>query len=636
MRFGNLKTALFIISAIISTANADFFPKKKVRYFKKTHKGVPVNNAVANNLVSESEPALNITKISLEALNKEYPNLEFKIGNVLRDDGARTAYVHVSQAIDGYEIINSSGNINIDIPSKSIISTGFAVWEDIKPFDPTEYGLEKLNLDVEDGLAKIAEYFNYDYDKDETEFTEKNGLYIIDKVKFTVDKKARAEKKYITISEKYADCVWEFSLEVGDVWYLARVSATTGGLLNIENIQNHAVYNAIPWNRADITYGRMRYVDPYDKVASPFGWHSTGRNKTSYDTSGNNIIVQENHRGLEIDIDTERAYGGKELEFDFPLDLNAPVVEDYFGAAATNVFVLTNKLHDIYYRFGFNERFGNFQENNFGKGGAGNDPVKIIIQDRSGSNNANFATPVDGYSPKMRLFPFTAKDPEKDSCFVNQIIIHEYSHGVTQRLTGGPDKTSCLSSDESNALSEGWSDFFAIAMELSNESKREDPVYMFEWLYGTFARTKPICTDMEVNDLTYNSLTFSIDGQLECHSGGEIWANVLNDMLWNLVDLRGISEDISLSEFNEDSEGNIVAIQIVIDAVKFQPCNPTFIDARDSMILAQKQRYDNPEFHCALWKAFAKRGLGVNAGPPYATDTEIYYEDNFEVPEECL
>lgn len=44
----------------------------------------------------------------------------------------------------------------------------------------------------------------------------------------------------------------------------------------------------------------------------------------------------------------------------------------------------------------------NFQNNNFGKGGAGNDRVTISVQDAAGTNNADFATPADGQSGRMR------------------------------------------------------------------------------------------------------------------------------------------------------------------------------------------------------------------------------------------
>lgn len=37
-----------------------------------------------------------------------------------------------------------------------------------------------------------------------------------------------------------------------------------------------------------------------------------------------------------------------------------------------------------------------FQNSNNGKGGTGGDPVLISVQDGSGTDNANFATPPDG------------------------------------------------------------------------------------------------------------------------------------------------------------------------------------------------------------------------------------------------
>ena len=56
------------------------------------------------------------------------------------------------------------------------------------------------------------------------------------------------------------------------------------------------------------------------------------------------------------------------------------------------------------YRHGFDEAAGNFQINNFGNGGLGNDPVNAEAQDGSGTDNANFATPADGSSPRMQMY----------------------------------------------------------------------------------------------------------------------------------------------------------------------------------------------------------------------------------------
>ena len=72
-----------------------------------------------------------------------------------------------------------------------------------------------------------------------------------------------------------------------------------------------------------------------------------------------------------------------------------------------NLFYLNNVIHDILYRHGFDEAAGNFQVDNFGKGGRASDPVQAEAQDGGGTDNANFATPPDGRSPRMQMFLFT-------------------------------------------------------------------------------------------------------------------------------------------------------------------------------------------------------------------------------------
>lgn len=76
---------------------------------------------------------------------------------------------------------------------------------------------------------------------------------------------------------------------------------------------------------------------------------------------------------------------------------------------------------------------------------------------------------------------------------------------------------------------------------------------------------------------------------------------------------------------NSGSEGNIVFLHLFMDALPIQPCNPTFISARDAWIQADVTRYDGAN-RCILWTAFASRGLGVNAAD---------YEDDSTVPADC-
>src|SRR4029079_18561371 len=77
---------------------------------------------------------------------------------------------------------------------------------------------------------------------------------------------------------------------------------------------------------------------------------------------------------------------------------------DNKAVAVQNLFYLNNLIHDTLYRAGFTAAAGNFQQDNFGLGGAAGDPVLAEAQDGSGTDNANFATPVDGRSGRMQMF----------------------------------------------------------------------------------------------------------------------------------------------------------------------------------------------------------------------------------------
>ena len=91
-----------------------------------------------------------------------------------------------------------------------------------------------------------------------------------------------------------------------------------------------------------------------------------------------------------------------------------------------------------------------------------------------------------------------------------------------------------------------------------------------------------------------------------------------------LVDEYGFNPD------NHDvkgTEGNIVAIQNVMDGFKLQPCNPSFVNARDAILQADKARYGG-KHACTMWKAFAKRGLGSRA-------KSRVYKNSKNVPADC-
>lgn len=142
---------------------------------------------------------------------------------------------------------------------------------------------------------------------------------------------------------------------------------------------------------------------------SPAGWLGTG-SQTTVNITGNNT-----HTYLDTDANNSPDAGGSAVtdgDFLAASDLGAqPSTAGNKAVAVQQLFYLNNVIHDTLYRQGFNEAAGNFQSNNFGLGGLGNDPVNAEAQDGSGTDNANFATPNDGSSPRMQMYLWSGVGP---------------------------------------------------------------------------------------------------------------------------------------------------------------------------------------------------------------------------------
>ena len=202
-----------------------------------------------------------------------------------------------------------------------------------------------------------------------------------------------------------------------------------------DNTLNNGTYRVLQLPLEAPTFGeRSLYTGgAFNPTASPFGWHDTdGVAGPEYTvTRGNNTRTVNDHQSIGYSTyngqnatTTDYIEGGENLTFDFPYDnTRHPYV--YGPASASNLFYLTNMMHDIYYRYGFTEQYGNFQQNNYEKGGTANDPVIALSQTGlsiGNSNNATFSTPVDGRHPLMSMYlwsppasfvgkPFTINSP---------------------------------------------------------------------------------------------------------------------------------------------------------------------------------------------------------------------------------
>ncbi|HIG75626.1 MAG TPA: T9SS type A sorting domain-containing protein [Bacteroidetes bacterium] len=387
--------------------------------------------------------------------------------------------------------------------------------------------------------------------------------------------------------------------------------------------------------------GRTVVVDPHDLTASPFGWHDTdgvaGPEFTI--TRGNNVHAYLDRDDDEAPDANGEAEGGASLQFDFAVDFaqDPSISKD---ASVTNLFYWSNLVHDVMYGYGFDEASGNFQANNYGNGGADGDAVDSESQSGADicneffpcENNANFSTPADGSEPRMQMYVGTSATPELDGSFDNMVVVHEYGHGISIRMTGGPSNVGCLStSTYPEQMGEGWSDFFGAMMTMKPGDARADARPVGNYLFGQAVdgpgiRPAPYSTDFGVNAYTYgdtNSSALSAP-----HGVGFVWATALWEATWDMIDEFGYSEDIWDAS---GTAGNQKMMNLVINALKLQPCGPGFVDGRDAILAADELIYGGAH-QDLLWAAFARRGLGFGASQGASTSRSDQTE-SFIVPE---
>ncbi len=382
-----------------------------------------------------------------------------------------------------------------------------------------------------------------------------------------------------------------------------------------------------------------------DTNASPQGWINDGGNETM----GNNVDAFTDHTGNGLP-DLPRTQGSPSRVFDFPLDLTQDPL-NYTDAVTVNLFYWNNWMHDKLYGLGFTEAAGNFQGTNFGRGGLGNDAVEAEAQDggTTGSdNNASFTTPHDGLPGVMQMYIWSGATPNRDGDLDAQVILHEYTHGLSNRRVGGGAGITAL---QSRGLGEGWSDFYSLAL-LSKPSDDPNGTYPegsyvgWQW-YGLQAnyyygiRRYPYCTDLTKNPGTFRDvdpgqyaghpgipLNPALSNAIpaispsEIHNQGEIWCAALWEARANLI-----------AQYNF-ATGNQLILQLVTDGMNLTPANPTFTQARDAVLQADLVDTGGANQR-VLWLAFAKRGLGNGAFAPASSSTSGVVE-SFTIPDDLL
>ncbi|KAG5731727.1 Extracellular elastinolytic metalloproteinase [Termitomyces sp. T112] len=480
----------------------------------------------------------------------------------------------------------------------------------------------------------------------------------------------KARLAYIQVPSKDGDgthlaVVWRFEVEMQDNWYEAAVSATaphriisvvdwaSDAPIPTEPELPAATYNVFVWGLNDPTEGgRSLEKENFDALASPAGWHALPhshdpsfqserrrekdfwRNTTT--TWGNNVFAQENWEGRNSYINNYRPDAGKTRSFAYKYSPQETDNDDaldeakkFINNTISQLFYTTNMVHDLYYRYGFTEVSGNFQQYNFGRGGGENDAVIANAQDGSGYNNANFMTPPDGQNGRMRMYLWNTANPYRDGDLEAGIVIHELSHGLSTRLTGGPANSGCLGWGESGGMGEGWGDFLATTIR---STKVYSDYAMGAWAANQERGIRNFVYSMNdtVNPSTYKTL--DKPGYWGVHAIGEVWAEILWVVSQGLIKKHGFSDNLFPPQPDADGtvptgdfyrpssgnkplvpkHGNSLMVQLVLNGMKLQTCRPSFFDARDAIIQADQVLTGGENF-CTLWEGFSSRGLGLDA-----------------------
>jgi extracellular elastinolytic metalloproteinase len=399
---------------------------------------------------------------------------------------------------------------------------------------------------------------------------------------------------------------WHSYVDVGpNEWYEILVDANTGAMLYRYNLYADVAQGTV-FREDGLGQRTLESFVGDTTINTTAGWMgastvTTGNNVDAYlDTNADNQPDAVN----TADLQNGRAFSSiQDFTFSFILGVDPRTQR---AASVANLFYFNNIMHDFAYRLGFTESAGNFQTNNFGRGGTGNDSVRAEAQDGSGTNNANFGTPPEGQRPRMQMFLFTRGtadlNDDRDASFDGDVVLHEYGHGISNRLVGGPANTSCLGGTQAGAMGEGWSDYWAATFY-------NDGV-IGEFVTNNLTRGIRRAAYTVPANTVHDSYADLGVGGFEVHSDGEVWAAALWDLRQTL--------------------GAAIADRLVLQGMKFTPCSPSFLNARDGILMAD-QNLNGGANRCAIWQVFARHGMGVSAQGNNGT-THVAATD---VPQDC-
>ena len=367
----------------------------------------------------------------------------------------------------------------------------------------------------------------------------------------------------------------------GEILYCQQTIQTVRAVGNVYRVDGSSDRQRTDFPRPIADYGIVQPGPPPLPAAFPDDW------VTSSETVGNSTNA---HLG-----ESNVVGRGKEENGLVIFDPDDPVGDDQ---KILNIFYLNCYMHDYFYLLGFREADGNFQQDSLGRGGVASDRVDARSHPGAVRGTANMLTPVDGTAPIMNMGLVTSTN--RHTAFDSTVVYHEFMHGVTNRLVGGPMNSNALRSPQSGGMGEGWGDFIGCIIN--------DMTVVGAWVVDRPGGIRGFPYDSNFPD------GFGELGKgryTEVHNIGEIWCATLMEMSRRV--------------------GKNLAVQLVVDALKLSPANPSFLNMRDAILgaldhmraagqLGDDQHASTLE---GIWAAFAQFGMGPGAGSNGAQLTGI-------------
>ena len=372
-----------------------------------------------------------------------------------------------------------------------------------------------------------------------------------------------------------------------DILYCRQLMQTVLGRGNV-----YRVDGGNPREVTDFPRNLMDYGLPTTNLPPAFPDHWVDSNRTV----GNNV---EAHLG-----NTGRSFHGSRQNGVLTFDPTDAVGDEQ---KVLNIFYYNCYMHDFFYLLGFTEASGNFQRNNLGRGGVARDRVDARSHPGTVFGTANMLTKPDGMNPIMNMGLVASTN--RHTAFDSTVVFHEFMHGVTNRLVGGPMNTRALEDLQCRGMGEGWGDYIACTINNTN--------VVGAWVVDRAKGIRGFPYDSNFPD-GFGDL--GTGRYVEVHNIGEIWC-------------------ASLLEMNRVI-GKVLGGQLVVDALMLSRANPSFLDMRDSILSAldnklaggQLSTDEHTTARRQIWEVFARFGMGINAKSDGAGLTGIVADTS--VPQE--